>query len=197
MIIHSHSHSHAHIQMLTYALAFFCRLHELSKLITLYDSIAIAAAHPLIHCTILELKMACHASQKYVAAAGLESRVRTFECNMFKDPFPNHADPIFGYDTALLSNILHDWDLASVESILKKVRASLPDNGTILIHEALLNDAKDGPLLTACFSLHMFLNTKGKQFTLTELHDLLLGCGFSNVQAVSTFGIFSLVSARR
>jgi hypothetical protein len=60
----------------------------------------------------------------------------------------------------------------------------------------LLDDDGDGPRTTVSFSMLM-LGTEGQQFTLPELKGLLEGAGFSDVQSSSTYGYYSLVSARK
>jgi len=61
----------------------------------------------------------------------------------------------------------------------------------------LLNERKDGPLTVACFSIAMLLHEKGKQFTASELEELLAEAGFNNFRATPTFGYYSLVTATK
>ena len=59
---------------------------------------------------------------------------------MFKDPFPQHDDPNYGFNSIFLSNILHDWDQETSKKLCQKAFDALPSKGIILIHEALFNE---------------------------------------------------------
>lgn len=58
--------------------------------------------------------------------------------------------------------------------LLRKAYDSLPTGGRIYVHEMLLSETKDGPLVAAYFSMKMMIATEGKQFTASELDKLLL-----------------------
>lgn len=150
---------------------------------------------------MLDLPTACITCDKYIKKEEGKipaNSVVTYPCNMFVDPFPKYDDKRYGFDTVLLSNILHDWGEDKRVELLKKIYNALPTNGTVLIHEALLNDTEDGPLESVFMSFHMFVVTKGKQFTFAELKDLLSKCGFKDVQfQVETGDVHSVVSARK
>jgi len=116
---------------------------------------------------------------------------------MFKDPFPQHDDPDYGYNAIFLSNILHDWDQETSKKLCQKAFDALPSKGTILIHEALFNETFDGPLEVAYFSFHMFAVTSGHQYSFSELKEMLTSCGFVDIGIIPTFGIYSVVHARK
>lgn len=74
-------------------------------------SISFAKIQPGIKCIVLELPEVCKIAQSYIEKSDIESdSVLTYSCNMFKEPFPKHNDPKFGYQAIFLSQILHDWD---------------------------------------------------------------------------------------
>ena len=54
-------------------------------------------------------------------------------------------------------------------------------------------DGKDGPLTTACFSMHMFIYTKGRQYTFKQLEAILTAAGFTGVTAVPSHHQYSVV----
>ena len=121
----------------------------------------------------------------------------TYPCNMFQEPFPNHNDPTYSYNAIFLSNILHDWDIARCKVLCQKAFDALPRKGSILIHEALFNDNYDGPLEVALFSFHMFSLTSGHQFSFNELKEMLKSCGFSEIGVIHSFGVYSIVHAKK
>ena len=107
------------------------------------------------------------------------------------DQWPN------GHDAILFGNIFHDWDLESGHRLAQSAYDALPTGGQVLLHEILLDEDKSGPLLAACFSVTMLVYEKGKQYTFTELKNLLEKVGFRDCKATKSFGYYSLVSATK
>jgi hypothetical protein len=153
--------------------------------------IALALRDPQLRCTVLELPAVCPVTEHYIARAGLQGRISTVAANMFTDAWPT------GYDAVLFSNIFHDWDRESCLHLSRCSFAVLPPGGRIYLHELLLADTKDGPLAAASFSLVMLTGTRGQQFTLGELSDLLGEAGFAGVSLLSTYADYSLVTASK
>jgi len=154
-------------------------------------SIALARQHPSVRCTVLELPTVCKIAREYVTRFGVGDRVDTVEANMFRDPWPQ------GYDVHFFSNIYHDWDRTRCLHLTRRSFEALPPGGRILIHEVLLDDAKDGPLVGVTDSLHMVFFTEGKQRTAGEFRELLEEAGFRDVKVTPTFAYYSVVEARK
>lgn len=153
-------------------------------------SIALALRHPNIRCTVADLPPVVADTRSYITRYECESRVDTYALNMFDDPWPT------GYDAVLMTNVLHDWDPARREHLVQRAFETLPDRGRLFIHEILLNDAQDGPLPAALFSV-MMLGTRGKQLSFAELDELARGVGFQSVEVRHTYGYYSLVTATK
>jgi len=154
-------------------------------------SFALAQIDHRMHCVVMDLPTVCNVAKDYIAAGGVADRVHTTALNMFREPWPQ------GFDGVLLSNILHDWDLPTCRTLTSRAFEALQGGGRIFIHEALLNDSRDGPPTTAAFSLQMLLSTRGQQFTFAELASMLQAAGFVNVQHLSTHPYFSVISASK
>lgn len=150
-------------------------------------SIALAASHQNLRCTVAELPQVCPITQQYIDSFGLTDRVRTLPLNMFKDRWPREQDAI------LFSDILHDWERSRCLWLLKNSYEHLPSGGQIFLHEALLEDDKVGPLTANAYSLAMLLVTKGQQFTAGELEAMLAEAGFTNITSAPSHGYYSLV----
>jgi len=153
--------------------------------------IALASQHKHMHCTILELAPVCRLADEYVNTYGVADRVVTHAADMFRDSWPT------GYDAVFFANIFHDWTRAQCLELAKKSYEILPAGGHIFLHEMLLEDTKDGPLAASSFSMVMLLATKGKQFSATELDELLTEAGFQDVSVMPTYAYYSLVSAKK
>lgn len=154
-------------------------------------SIALAQVDPRIRCVVMDLPAVCGVARNHIASSGLEDRVSTVAVDIFRNPWPQ------GFDGVLFSNIFHDWDLPTCCGLAARAFESLRPGGRVFLHEALLNDLRDGPFTTAAFSVQMLLQTRGQQFTFADLTEILGGAGFVNPQHVSTHAYFSVISASK
>ena len=154
-------------------------------------AIALAQRFPTMRCTVMELPAMCVNAKRYIAEGGVTDRVDTTSVDMFRAAWP------MGYDAIFMSNIFHDWDVAINRELAASAFAALPSGGRIYLHEMLINDEGSGPLASAAFSMLMLMGTKGRQYSLAELTDILGGAGFAAVEARNTYGHYSLVSARK
>src|SRR5690606_7088348 len=145
-------------------------------------SIELARAWPQLAATVLEIDTICVEAARYIAAAGIDTRVKTHAVNMFTQDWPA------GFDVHFFSNIFHDWSDATCRLLAQRSFAALPYGGRILLHEMLMDDDGCGPLPVAAFSLLMLIGTKGRQYSLPELRDFLEGAGFTDVEAQQTGG---------
>jgi cyclopropane fatty-acyl-phospholipid synthase-like methyltransferase len=152
--------------------------------------IALATRYPDMRLAVMELPPVCKLVEQYVARYGLQGQIETVAANMFTDPWPS------GYDGMFFSNVFHDWDRASCLNLAKRSFEVLPPGGRIFLHEMLLNDTKDGPLVAVVFSMEM-LALRGKQYSVEELDQLLQEVGFTGTTVTPTYAYYSLVSARK
>jgi O-methyltransferase domain len=153
-------------------------------------SIALAMQHSNLRCTVADLPPVAADARTYVERFNCHDRVDTHGFNMFTDPWPD------GYDAVLMTNVLHDWDSDRRRQLAKFAFDALPKGGRMFIHEILLNDAQDGPLAAALFSV-MMLGTRGKQLSFLELEELAREAGFAEVEVKHTYGYYSLFTATK
>jgi hypothetical protein len=137
----------------------------------------------------MDFERVCQISQGNIGKHKLENSVTTVAADMFSDPWPSK------YDGVLFGNIFHDWDWKSCQYLARQALKTLNPGGRICLHEMLLNEFKDGPLVVACYSVAMLLHERGKQYTAMELQKLLTETGFVDFQTRSTFGYYSLITA--
>jgi acetylserotonin N-methyltransferase len=154
-------------------------------------SIALAQHFRDMRCTIMELPAMCERAKQYIADAGVSDRVDTVTVDMFREPWPK------GHNAIFMSNIFHDWSPETNAQLSASAFAALPSGGRIYLHEMLINDEGSGPLAAASFSVLMLVGTKGRQYKFRELAGFLEGAGFVDVQAVDSYGYYSLVSGRK
>jgi predicted nicotinamide N-methyase len=111
--------------------------------------------------------------------------------DMFKDNFPEN------YDIHLLSHVLHDWSENEVELILKKSFNSLAPNGLLIIHDAHINEDKNGPISVAEYSVLLMSSTYGKCYSINELTVMLMKIGFKNISFKKSFVNRSVIIAKK
>jgi hypothetical protein len=94
------------------------------------------------------------------------------------------VDPLLGgpYDVAWLSHILHSNSFDEAQLCIDKTVAVMEPGGTILIHDFILNDAKDGPEFPALFALNMLVGTdNGRSYSRAEIVDMLAQAGVAEI----------------
>jgi 2-polyprenyl-3-methyl-5-hydroxy-6-metoxy-1,4-benzoquinol methylase len=85
-----------------------------------------------------------------------------------------------GYDLVLLTNFLHHFDVATCETLLRKVRASLAEGGRAVTLEFVPNDDRVTPPQAAAFSMMMLGSTPGGDaYTFAELDQMFRNTGFA------------------
>lgn len=150
-------------------------------------AIAAAQAWPALHSIVLDVPLVCRFAEEYIAESGVQNRVHTHAADMWRDPFP-------AADVHFYSDVLHDWSPERCRELLDKSYRSLPAGGRIVVHEMLLDDAKDGPFAVAASSVAMLVWCDGQQFSGPELVTLLRDAGFRDCEVVPTFGYWSAIS---
>jgi predicted O-methyltransferase YrrM len=154
-------------------------------------SIAIAQHLPKIRCSIMELPVVCEVARTYIEQGGVADRVDTVAVDMFHEPWPG------GYDGVLFSNVFHDWNTESNLFLARRAYDVLPRGGRIFLHEMLLAEDGSGPVTTASFSILMMFGTQGRQYSGSELQQILAEAGFVDVAARETHGYYSVLSGRK
>lgn len=115
-------------------------------------------------------------AEKTIARFGLADRITFADGNFIDQGIEGR------FDVAWLSHILHSEGGAGCGIILEKAMAALEPGGLILIQEFILDEAKDGPLFPALFSLNMLLGTpSGQSYSQGELTEMLERAGACDV----------------
>ena len=152
-------------------------------------SIAWLLRHPNLHAIIWDrpevLKVAIEMAELY----GVADRFEVRPGDMFKDPMPEKADVI------LLSNVLHDWDVADCWVLVSRCASALRPGGRLLIHDVFLNDTLDGPLPVALYSADLFRLTEGRAYSAKEYRTWLESAGFVPGEVVPTLIHCGVLSA--
>lgn len=124
-------------------------------------SIALLQRNPRLRAVVLDRPEVLKVAQEFAAMHGVADRLQALPGDMFRDALPKS-------DVVLLSNILHDWDVAECRTLIARCAAALRPGGRLLIHDVFLNDALDGPLPMALYSAALFTLTEGRLYSAAE-----------------------------
>lgn len=113
-----------------------------------------------------------------ISKNGLGDRCKFCECNFF-DKIPD------GYDSYILSNILHDWDDINCEKILGNCNLSMPTNGILIIIESLIPDRNEFSI-AKLLDIEVLVMGGGKERTEVEYRSLLNKSGFNLSRVIDT-----------
>lgn len=152
---------------------------------------ALVESHPHLRASVFEREPMDRVTRRHVAKHGFSDRVGVVAGDMFADPYPP------GHDVHLLSNVLHDWDEASVRELLAKSAAALPPGGRLVIHDAHLDADKTGPLAVAEYSVFLMHATVGRCYSVRELGIWLEAEGLADVLHLDTTAYRSAVVATK
>lgn len=136
---------------------------------------ALVANHPHLTATVFDQASVEKIAGKRVAELGFAGRVAVQAGDMLGESLPG------GHDVHLFSNVLHDWDLPEVSQLLRASREALEPGGLLILHDAFINAAKDGPLPVAEYSAMLMHSTQGKCYSTGEYEALLGEAGFGEV----------------
>lgn len=118
---------------------------------------------------------------------GVRDRVELVEGDFFTE-IPVAADAY------ILKHIIHDWYDDNCEKILGCIRKSMPDDGRVLIVDAVIppgNDPHPGKML----DLEMLISPGGVERTAAEFETLLANSGFRLTRIIPTPAPVSIVEA--
>jgi len=139
-------------------------------------------ANPELKATIYDRKTTEPFAKKTTASFGVADRIDFVAGNF-------NTDPIEGdFDVAWLSQILHSNSLEECRALIKKTVQALEPGGLILIHDFFLNDALDGPLFPALFSMNMLLNNHGRSYSEKEVSTMMIEAGARDIQRLEFQG---------
>jgi hypothetical protein len=142
---------------------------------------AILRAHPAVRGVLFDQEHVVAGAPPLLAEAGVADRVR-IEPGSFFDAVPG------GGDAYLLKSIIHDWEDAEAEAILRVVRSAIPSEGVLLVVERVLAPPNEGP--DGKFSdLNMLVMPGGRERTPEEYGALFERTGFELVRVAAANGV--------
>ena len=140
--------------------------------------IEIAKQNPQAHVTGLDWLPVLRVAIENARKEGVQDRYDMLPGSAFEVDF---GGP---YDTVLLTNFLHHFDVETCVGLLKKVRGSLKSSGCVATLEFVPNEDRVSPAMPAAFSMTMLTSTaSGDAYTFRELSEMHTQAGFSGMTA--------------
>jgi len=152
---------------------------------------SIVTHHPHLGATVFEKAPVHKVAAAAIAKRGCAEKVDVIDGDMFAQSLPQ------GFDLHLYSNVLHDWNEATVDALIKKSFEALTQGGTLIIHDVIINEQKTGPLPNAAYSAMLMHATEGKCYSLGEYQSVLGRAGFTNFHFQNTAADRSILTAQK
>lgn len=175
------------------------RVFDWSKVKTLCDvggasaalAVAVARANPHIKCSSFDLPPVAPVARRRVEAAGLVDRIEVLSGDFLKDPLPRA-------DVITMGNILHDWGEDTKLMLLRKAYAALPEGGSFIAIEAVIDDDRRQNVFGLLMSLNMLIETgDGFDYTPSQFDRWAREAGFKSTRVVPLTGPASAAIASK
>jgi ubiquinone/menaquinone biosynthesis C-methylase UbiE len=150
-------------------------------------SIGAVTRWPKLRAIVFDMAPVCEVANEIVEQAGLQNRISTHVGDIWNDPFPPADIHFYSY-------IYHDWPPDQCRILSRKSFESLEHGGRLIIHEVLYNKDKTGPFAAAAYTMIMLGWTTGRQYSGSELSEMLREAGFRDIKVKPTFGYMSIVT---
>ncbi len=150
-------------------------------------AIEIALAHKHLTGGGMDLPVVQSVFEAYARAKGVAKRMRFHPGDFFKDPLPKA-------DVLIMGHILHDWNLDEKVTLLRKAYDALPPGGAVIVHEAIIDDARKRNAFGLLMSLNMLIETHGGfDFTGSDCRRWMKEAGFKRTRVEALVGPDSMV----
>jgi hypothetical protein len=149
-------------------------------------------AEPSLRGIVADQPIVADEAQEAFATAGLGDRARAVSSDFFVS-VPGEAD------VYTIANVLHDWGDADAVSILRTVRAAMPDHARLLVVEHVLDapgrtpeELRDVHLV----DLHMLVLFGARERSQAEYDELLSSAGFTASRLAEPVSEWNVLEAR-
>jgi SAM-dependent methyltransferase len=150
-------------------------------------AVEIALAHRHLTGGGMDLPVVQPLFEAYARKKGVEKRVTFHPGDFFKDPLPKT-------DVLIMGHILHDWNLDEKMMLLRKAYDALPAGGALIVHEALIDDARKKNAFGLLMSLNMLIETHGGfDFTGADCRRWMKEAGFKRTKVEKLAGPDAMV----
>lgn len=117
-------------------------------------AVQIARLNPHLRGAGFDLPEVAPIFEEYVEASGLSDRIQFMPGSFFTDELPKA-------DVVVMGHILHDWDLDTKRMLITKAYAALPEGGSFIVYESIIDDDRSENAFGLMMSLNMLIETPG------------------------------------
>jgi cyclopropane fatty-acyl-phospholipid synthase-like methyltransferase len=142
----------------------------------------VAAHHPHLACTSLDLPVVQPIADRRIREAGMSARVKTAPINFLEEDFPKS-------DVITMGMILHDWNLDLKKMLIRKAYDALPSGGAFIAVENIIDDERRQNAFGLLMSLNMLIEFGDAfDFTGADFRRWCLEAGFSRCEILPLAG---------
>jgi len=154
-------------------------------------AVQIARAHPHLTGLGFDLPQVGPIFEEYAKALGVSARLKFAPGDFFKQDLPKA-------DVVLMGHVLHDWDLPTKKTLIRKAYEALPAGGLLVVYEAIIDDERSKNAFGLMMSLNMLIETHGGfDYTGADCQGWMKEAGFSATRIEHLVGPESMVIATR
>lgn len=129
--------------------------------------------------TILDLPGTLEVTKKVLKSyPEVADRITLHAANFNKDLIPGPFDMIFA------SNIIHSGSFEENANLMKDLFKATNPGGQIIIKDHIMNEDGTKPEHGALFSLHMLIQTHGRDYKFSEVKGWLKDAGYSSIREI-------------
>src|SRR5271169_2376068 len=149
--------------------------------------VTLARAHAHLRGIGFDLPRVQAVFEEFVANHGLSDRVRFQAGDFFTGALPNA-------DVIIMGHILHDRDVSQKKMLLSKAFAAVPNEGAVIVYDAIIDDERRETAFGLLMSLNMLIETPGgSDYTGADCQQWMRESGFSKTQVEHLVGPDSMV----
>jgi hypothetical protein len=125
--------------------------------------------------------------EEYAVANGVTDRLRFRPGDFSKDALPK-------VDVITMGHILHDWSLETKKMLVAKAYEALPEGGSLIVYEAIIDDDRRKNTFGLLMSLNMLIETPdGFDYTGADCCGWMKAAGFRETRVEHLVGPDSMV----
>jgi hypothetical protein len=152
-------------------------------------AVQIALAHPHLTGYGFDLPALAPVFEDHAHQNQVDERLTFVPGDFFTDALPT-------VDVLVMGHILHDWNLEEKRALLAKAYDALPDGGSLIVYESMIDDDRSSNAFGLLMSLTMLLGTPGGfDFTPAECMGWMRDAGFRSTRVGHLSGPNSMVVA--
>jgi hypothetical protein len=138
--------------------------------------VTLARTHPHLTGYGFDLPAVKPIFEEFVAKNRLSDRVSFRAGSFFEDRLP-------GADVIIMGHILHDWDLAQKRALIASAYEALPQGGSFIVYDAMIDDERRENAYGLLMSLNMLIETAGGfDYTGADCQAWMRDAGFSETR---------------